>query len=903
MNRQSVGFDVSRFMWLAKVLLVALLVFAVFSVFGGSDISLPVSSIEIGIATLSPNGERGGTALHASAGASGATLCTTVDIYATPNPVPYPSGDTSLSWTLGGFCANCNFNGEGWQAVGGPNPVRTVSSYPAPTPFTVQCSMWNNEHGHYEYTNIDSVDVYVASPPAPTCTLTAADEWSTTINSGESTWMTMYIFGEATSAAITPVTGNIPPGSFPASGGGTPSYNTGALYENTTYTGTVTGPGGGPLACVAPLAITVTPPPTCTLEVSPGWPSEVVYGGSTRLRLTPSAGATGASISPNIGTFAVTGGFSTDKNTGNLTAPTQFTGTVTGPSGIGACTGAPLITLEPWLDLTPGTPSCVECTFVIQEKPFTLTSDITSVGSLAAGVFDNSFDIRPAGGDSLGPWDGSPQLNFTTAGQSGESAVADLTLVGAPGGYEMRVAADSGGNVTEQNEDNNETAWLPFTLSKKPTIDGFTVVEGGSGEELDPDLTDGERINVGIDPTINIRAVSSGIVESVWFERTFEGRDGLGAPVSVTDTDNDEMYTMIAGAGSVPSWTPTDSELGQYTLIAVPWELDGVAGFTPVGSPFPRTFWVVRHFFPTEVEIRTPKEGNKLYDTVTIRVKAFDKDSGSTENGAGIENVKIELIDSGGTAVASNLDVSNAGLLYIWDFDTTTVPDDDYVLRATATPEPVYGDVDGVQEINIKVDNASGAPPPSEPVLVCLDDNGVPLVSGQTCYVNEGDSVNLRWFCPRPDSHAIGENFEYESGVFEDETQDPEGIIPVTPLETRTYRILCLTSQKPAEEKVVVIPASGGPGGDFTIGITADPGLVPRGDTTDLEWEATGVEPGSCSVTSLPSVPQLPVSLEEGSILDITINSQTTFTIECFVGDDTVKASAAVFVLPRRDQI
>ncbi|OGI17455.1 MAG: hypothetical protein A2Z52_00060 [Candidatus Moranbacteria bacterium RBG_19FT_COMBO_42_6] len=107
------------------------------------------------------------------------------------------------------------------------------------------------------------------------------------------------------------------------------------------------------------------------------------------------------------------------------------------------------------------------------------------------------------------------------------------------------------------------------------------------------------------------------------------------------------------------------------------------------------------------VSITSPASGATLSGTVTnVNALAYDPDIGSTD-GDGIANVIFELINSGGTTVASTQENI---VTYDWNpLDTTLYPDGNYTLKATATSTPAAGGTSSSTSIPITINNAPSA--------------------------------------------------------------------------------------------------------------------------------------------------------------------------------------------------
>lgn len=155
-------------------------------------------------------------------------------------------------------------------------------------------------------------------PPAPSCTLTAAPSSLTSAGTTTLSWTTT----NATSASINNGIGSVSPVS-----GGSVSAN---VPGSTTFTLTVTGPGGTQ-TCEAPVTVTsVNPSPSCSLSLS----ASSINSGQSVVLSWVSANVTSGSIDNNIGTTSPV-------SAGSVTifppSSTTFNGIFTGPNGTVSC--------------------------------------------------------------------------------------------------------------------------------------------------------------------------------------------------------------------------------------------------------------------------------------------------------------------------------------------------------------------------------------------------------------------------------------------------------------------------------------------------------------------------------------------------------------------------------------
>ncbi len=155
----------------------------------------------------------------------------------------------------------------------------------------------------------------MVTPQAPACTLSASPNSIQQGGSSTLTWTT----SNATSVSIDNGIGGV------ATGG---SYVV-APSQSTTYTLTATGPGGT-VHCTAPITVTITPPPSCTLSASP---STVTNNGQTTLYWTTN-NVTSFVIDQGVGSVSPVGSGSITVTPGGSRT---YTGTATGPGGTVTC--------------------------------------------------------------------------------------------------------------------------------------------------------------------------------------------------------------------------------------------------------------------------------------------------------------------------------------------------------------------------------------------------------------------------------------------------------------------------------------------------------------------------------------------------------------------------------------
>lgn len=209
--------------------------------------------------------------------------------------------------------------------------------------------------------------IIIPPPTTPSCTLSASPSVIGPGDSSVLSWTTV----NGTSFSIDRGIGSV----TPVSAG---SRSVSPLFT-TTYTGTVSGPGGT-ATCTAVVTLSITPPPlACTLSASP---TSITSGGSSTLSWT-TTGAVSFEIDHGIGT--VTPASSGSVSTGVLTSTRTFTGTARNASGQSVvCTAA--------VGVLPGGGGPVpQCTLSVSPNKIK-TGESVSLSWTSANVMAGSID-------------------------------------------------------------------------------------------------------------------------------------------------------------------------------------------------------------------------------------------------------------------------------------------------------------------------------------------------------------------------------------------------------------------------------------------------------------------------------------------------------------------------------
>ena len=305
-------------------------------------------------------------------------------------------------WTTANATSASLDNGIGAVSVHGTQTVSPTASAQSTVTYTLTATGAGG-------TVHCSTDITVNPPPpsAPTCTLSASP--SSVLQGGTSTlsWTT----ANATSFSIDNSIGSVSPvdaGSKDVS----PS-------STTTYTGTVTGPGGT-AHCTTKVMVT-PPPPTCTLTANP---TTITQGDSSTLTWT-TAHATDVSLDHGIGAVATNGSQSVAP-----AANDTYVLTATGAGGSVHCS----------VDITvnPPPPNAPTCTFsaapasIVKGDSSTLSWTTTNATSVSIDQNIGSVSPVASGSKSVAPLS-STDYTLTAEGVGGKAVcTASVTVTSKP---------------------------------------------------------------------------------------------------------------------------------------------------------------------------------------------------------------------------------------------------------------------------------------------------------------------------------------------------------------------------------------------------------------------------------------------------------------------------------------
>ena len=142
--------------------------------------------------------------------------------------------------------------------------------------------------------------------------------------------------------------------------------------------------------------------------------------------------------------------------------------------------------------------------------------------------------------------------------------------------------------------------------------------------------------------------------------------------------------------------------------------------------------------------------------------------------------------------------------------------------------------------------------------------------------INSGGSCTLQWTCfDSPSSSGV--NFSTGGAT--------SGAVAVFPTSTTQFTVVCSNGGQAQQTVTVLNPE---------ITITADPTLVQPGFTSEIEWVAENVTPGSCTVTG----PSFSETGESGTEDTAPITQQSTYVLACSTAGGPISESVVVNVVP-----
>jgi len=308
-------------------------------------------------------------------------------ISANPNSVQH-GGSSTLTWSSNNATSATINQGIGGVALAGSSVVSNLTSTKTYT-MTVT--------GPGGTANCQTT-ITVQQQQLPSCTLTTN---LSTIQYGGSFTLS-WSSSNATSASINQGIGNV---------GVNGTYVVSNLFTTTTYTLTVTGPGGT-ANCQTFVTVQQQPDvPSCTISANP---NSVQHGGSSTLSWS-SLNATSAALS-SYGSVALNG----SQTVNNITSNSTYTLTVTGPGGTANCQTT--ITVQ-----QAQTPSCS-----ISANPSSIqtggSSYLTWSSSNAVSANLSNFgNVGTNGNQTVYP-SGTTTYTLTVYGSQGQSAQCQTTV-------------------------------------------------------------------------------------------------------------------------------------------------------------------------------------------------------------------------------------------------------------------------------------------------------------------------------------------------------------------------------------------------------------------------------------------------------------------------------------------
>jgi len=330
-------------------------------------------------------------------GSGGTATCKTTVVVQTPTPSCAISanpnslqhgGSSTLTWSSNNATSASINQGIGGVALAGSNVVSNLTSTKTYT-MTVT--------GPGGTANCQTT-ITVQQQQAPSCTLTTN---LSTIQYGGSFTLS-WSSSNATSASLNQGIGSV---------GVNGTYVVSNLQVTTTYTLTVTGPGGT-ANCQTFVTVQQQPDaPSCTISANP---NSVQHGGSSTLNWS-SLNATSATLS-SYGSVSLNG----SQTVNNITSNSTYTLTVTGPGGTANCQTT--ITVQ-----QQQTPSCS-----ISANPSSVqtggSSYLTWSSSNATSANLSNFGSVGTNGNQTVYPSGTTTYTLTVYGSQGQSAQCQTTV-------------------------------------------------------------------------------------------------------------------------------------------------------------------------------------------------------------------------------------------------------------------------------------------------------------------------------------------------------------------------------------------------------------------------------------------------------------------------------------------
>ena len=157
----------------------------------------------------------------------------------------------------------------------------------------------------------------------------------------------------------------------------------------------------------------------------------------------------------------------------------------------------------------------------------------------------------------------------------------------------------------------------------------------------------------------------------------------------------------------------------------------------------------------------------------------------------------------------------------------------------------------------------------NEPTLLCLPNP-----------VAEGEEALIVWAC-RDDAHTTtGSSVDTQGRVI--------GKAIVTPSQTTTYGVTCVSAERALEAQCTVVVAQP------ALAIAATPNTVLRGGTVQLSWRTKDVNSCVVSARELPTLQREGVN---GTITTPAVTETTTFTLTCESATGTIVEESTTVTL------
>lgn len=322
----------------------------------------------------------------------------TCDIKLSDNKIEY-GGNVTIKWkTTNAKDVDLSGFGDVPKNNGGFNHTRTDRNLTKDKTYTLTVKGNNGKTIKCS----EKVNVKPKPEPKPTCTISANPSQ---INKGGSSTLS-WSSSNATSATINQGVGSV---NVNGSKGVTPQ-------STTTYTMTVTGPGGTANCSTTVTVKKITPnAPSCTITANP---TQIQQGGASTL-VWSSSNATSATINQGIGSVALNGSQGVTP-----TVTKTYKMTVTGPGGTADCQTTVVVTT-----ITPGAPYCtITASPTVIENGDDSTLTWSSTNATSATINQGIGSVSLSGTKDVSP-SSTRTYTMTVTGPGGSANCSTTVIV------------------------------------------------------------------------------------------------------------------------------------------------------------------------------------------------------------------------------------------------------------------------------------------------------------------------------------------------------------------------------------------------------------------------------------------------------------------------------------------